>query len=123
MQQTAMAGAGVMLANPLRVFSQSNQPIGLARNIKSKGYAGKDEHRKLTAWNFERRPVGDNDILIEIKYSGICHSDLHHQRALGRATLSPSQLCYFPAGYWLFLPCRHDWESAIYYYFYGLLYR
>jgi uncharacterized zinc-type alcohol dehydrogenase-like protein len=31
----------------------------------------------VTAWNFERRPVGDNDILIEIKYSGICHSDIH----------------------------------------------
>lgn len=45
--------------------------------IKSKGYAGKDEHEKLALWNFERRPVGDNDILIAIKYSGICHSDIH----------------------------------------------
>ena len=26
--QTAMAGAGLMLANSLPVFSQSNQPIG-----------------------------------------------------------------------------------------------
>lgn len=46
-------------------------------NTKSKGYAGKDENGKLNLWNFERRPVGDNDILIEIKYSGICHSDIH----------------------------------------------
>jgi alcohol dehydrogenase (NADP+) len=76
-QQTAMAGAGLMLTSPLQVFSQSNQPIDMGSNIKSKGYAGKDEHGKLTAWNFERRPVGDNDILIEIKYSGICHSDIH----------------------------------------------
>jgi alcohol dehydrogenase (NADP+)/uncharacterized zinc-type alcohol dehydrogenase-like protein len=72
-----MAGAGLMLANSLPVFSQSNQPIGSGSNIKSKGYAGKDKHGKLTAWNFERRPIGDNDILIEIKYSGICHSDIH----------------------------------------------
>jgi alcohol dehydrogenase (NADP+)/uncharacterized zinc-type alcohol dehydrogenase-like protein len=76
-QQTAMAGAGLMLANSLPVFSQSNQPIGNSSNIKSKGYAGKDEHGKLTPWSFERRPVGDNDILIEIKYAGICHSDIH----------------------------------------------
>ena len=76
-QQTAMAGAGLMLAIPLQVFSQSNQPIGMAKNIKSKGYAGKDEHGKITAWSFERRQVGDNDVLIEIKYSGICHSDIH----------------------------------------------
>lgn len=75
--QTAMAGAGLMLANSLPVFSQSNQPVGNGSNVKSKGYAGKDEHGKLTPWNFERRPVGDNDILIEIKYSGICHSDIH----------------------------------------------
>jgi uncharacterized zinc-type alcohol dehydrogenase-like protein len=75
--QSAMAGAGLMLAGALQVFSQSNQPIGNGSNIKSKGYAGKDEHGKLTAWNFERRPVGDNDILIEIEYSGICHSDIH----------------------------------------------
>jgi alcohol dehydrogenase (NADP+)/uncharacterized zinc-type alcohol dehydrogenase-like protein len=76
-QQTAMAGAGLLLANSLPIFSQSNQPVGNGSNIKSKGYAGKDEHEKLTPWNFERRPVGDNDILIEIKYAGICHSDIH----------------------------------------------
>ena len=49
----------------------------MAKNIKSRGYAGKDEHGKITAWSFERRQVGDNDVLIEIKYSGICHSDIH----------------------------------------------
>src|SRR4028119_38233 len=76
-QQTAMAGAGLMLANTLQVFAQTNQSAAASNNIKSKGYAGKDEHGKLTSWNFERRPVGDNDILIEIKYSGICHSDIH----------------------------------------------
>lgn len=46
-------------------------------NIKSKGYAGRDAHGKMAPWNFERRAVGDNDVLIEIKYSGICHSDIH----------------------------------------------
>ncbi|MEV0407728.1 alcohol dehydrogenase catalytic domain-containing protein [Actinoallomurus sp. NPDC050550] len=25
----------------------------------------------------ERRDVGPNDVLIEIKYAGICHSDIH----------------------------------------------
>lgn len=46
-------------------------------NIQSKGFAGKDEKGKLALWNFERRPIGDNDLLIEIKFSGICHSDIH----------------------------------------------
>jgi alcohol dehydrogenase (NADP+)/uncharacterized zinc-type alcohol dehydrogenase-like protein len=76
-QQTALAGAGLLLADSLQVFSSPNQSIGVGNNIKSKGYAGKGEQGVLTAWKFERRPVGDNDILIEIKYSGICHSDIH----------------------------------------------
>ena len=49
----------------------------MKNNINSKGYAGKGEQGKLVSWNFERRPVGDNDILIDIKFSGICHSDIH----------------------------------------------
>jgi uncharacterized zinc-type alcohol dehydrogenase-like protein len=75
-QQTAIAGAGIVLANPIALFSQTNT-TKIMSTIKSKGYAGKDEEGKLALWNFERRAVGDNDILIDIKFSGICHSDIH----------------------------------------------
>jgi uncharacterized zinc-type alcohol dehydrogenase-like protein len=77
LQQTAIVGAGVMLAGPMQLFATDKTKNAMLKNIKSKGYAGKDEHGKLTLWNFERRPVGDNDVLIEIKFSGICHSDIH----------------------------------------------
>lgn len=76
-QQTAIVGAGVLLANPLQLFSQTNNLHKMSKNIKSKGYAGKDEQGKLVSWNFERRPVGDNDIMIDVKFCGICHSDIH----------------------------------------------
>ena len=76
-QQTALAGTGLMLLNPLDILAQNNPSKNMSKNIKSTGYAGKDENGKLESWNFERRAVGDNDILIEIKYSGICHSDIH----------------------------------------------
>ncbi|WES98143.1 NAD(P)-dependent alcohol dehydrogenase [Chryseobacterium arthrosphaerae] len=76
-QQTALAGAGLILLNPLDILAQNNPSKNMSKNIKSRGYAGKDENGKLESWNFERRVVGDNDILIEIKYSGICHSDIH----------------------------------------------
>lgn len=75
--QTAVTGAGFMLADPLHLFSQINQSTNMTNNIKARGFAGKDKHSKLTSWSFERRAVGDKDILIEIKYSGICHSDIH----------------------------------------------
>ena len=76
-QQTSIIGAGVLLANPLQLFSQTNKIHKMSKNIKSKGYAGKDEQGKLVSWSFERRPVGDNDIMIDVKFSGICHSDIH----------------------------------------------
>lgn len=76
-QKTALAGAGLMLINPLDILAQNSESKNMSKNIKSKGYAGKDENGKLGIWSFERRAVGDNDILIEIKYSGICHSDIH----------------------------------------------
>ncbi|KLT66739.1 NAD(P)-dependent alcohol dehydrogenase [Pedobacter sp. BMA] len=76
-QQTTLVGAGLILADPLRVLSQNDQPEIMASNIKSRGYAGKDVAGKMAPWNFERRAVGDNDVLIDIKYSGICHSDIH----------------------------------------------
>ncbi|MDN3585039.1 NAD(P)-dependent alcohol dehydrogenase [Pedobacter aquatilis] len=75
-QQAGIAGAGFVLAGPLNAFAQNNNNI-LSNNIKARGYAGKDVAGKIMPWNFERRAVGDNDILIEIKYSGICHSDIH----------------------------------------------
>lgn len=76
-QQSGMLGAGVLLAGTSQLFAETNKSINMSNNIKSKGYAGKDEHCKLVRWEFERRPVGDNDILLDIKYSSICHSDIH----------------------------------------------
>lgn len=46
--------------------------------VPAKGYALFSKDGKFTPYEFERHAVGDNDILIEIMYAGICHSDLHH---------------------------------------------
>jgi uncharacterized zinc-type alcohol dehydrogenase-like protein len=46
--------------------------------IQSKGYAAQSVETDLAPWNFERREVGPHDILIDIKYCGVCHSDLHN---------------------------------------------
>lgn len=45
--------------------------------IQTKGYATHDASAKFGPLDFERRDVGANDILIEIEYCGICHSDIH----------------------------------------------
>lgn len=40
-------------------------------------YAAPAAGRPLAPTTIERRDVGPNDVLIEIEYAGICHSDIH----------------------------------------------
>jgi uncharacterized zinc-type alcohol dehydrogenase-like protein len=48
--------------------------------IQTKGYAAKSVKAPLTPFTFERRDPQENDILIDIKFCGICHSDIHQAR-------------------------------------------
>jgi len=48
--------------------------------ISTKGYAVHSQKDLLNPWTFDRRDVGDNDVLIDIKYCGVCHSDIHQAR-------------------------------------------
>ncbi|WP_439185112.1 NAD(P)-dependent alcohol dehydrogenase [Carboxylicivirga taeanensis] len=78
-KKSAIAGMGasMLLNNPFPVFGQSNQANP---TIPSKGYAAFDTSGELKPWTFERCPVGDNDVLIDIKYASICHSDIHQMK-------------------------------------------
>src|SRR5215210_2423015 len=45
--------------------------------LQTKGYAVDGPQDKFHEFDFERRDVGPNDVLIDIHYCGICHSDIH----------------------------------------------
>ena len=45
--------------------------------IKVSGYAAKQAKAPLTQYSFERREPRDHDVVIDIEFSGICHSDIH----------------------------------------------
>ncbi|KTD66824.1 zinc-type alcohol dehydrogenase-like protein [Legionella steelei] len=45
--------------------------------IPVKGYAAHSAKAPLKPYSFERREVEKNDVLIDIHYCGICHSDIH----------------------------------------------
>ncbi|MDR1382474.1 MAG: NAD(P)-dependent alcohol dehydrogenase [Planctomycetaceae bacterium] len=45
--------------------------------ISAQGYAAMTAGRHFVPYEFERRAVGESDVLIEILYAGICHTDLH----------------------------------------------
>ena len=44
------------------------------------GYAAKTAKTPLQPFSFNRRSPGPNDVAIDIKFCGICHSDIHQAR-------------------------------------------
>jgi len=48
--------------------------------IPTKAYAAPAASRPLGPFEFDRREVGPKDILIEIAFCGVCHTDIHQVR-------------------------------------------
>jgi uncharacterized zinc-type alcohol dehydrogenase-like protein len=48
--------------------------------IQVYGYAAQNAKAPLAPYTFERRAPGDHDVVIDIQYCGICHSDIHQVR-------------------------------------------
>lgn len=52
-------------------------PAIYSQEIPAKGFAVIEPGFRFQPFEFTRHAVGDNEIQIDIMYSGICHSDLH----------------------------------------------
>ena len=92
-KNSAKVGAGVALLGGSALLSPTNatpkvvpqnaaarEILAQAQNgerIASKGYAAFGKDFKFKPYSFSRHSMGANDILIQILYTGICHSDLH----------------------------------------------
>ena len=51
--------------------------ITLGFMIEVKGYAAHNASSPLSPFSFERRNLLDYDVMIDINYCGICHTDIH----------------------------------------------
>jgi len=51
------------------------------QGIATRGFATHNKEAKFGPFEFVRREVGPHDVLIDIAYCGICHSDIHQARA------------------------------------------
>ena len=60
-----------------------------AESTPCRGYAAVDAHSPLAPHAFTRRALRDNDVRIDIRYCGVCHSDLHQARNDWRNTVYP----------------------------------
>ncbi|MBW8810023.1 MAG: alcohol dehydrogenase catalytic domain-containing protein, partial [Lysobacter sp.] len=45
--------------------------------LKTAAYAAQDARSPLAPFSIERREPGPDDVLIDILYCGVCHSDIH----------------------------------------------
>ena len=59
------------------------------QKISAKGYAVTHKDDTFKPFNFTRHAMGENDILLEILYAGICHSDIHSARSEWREGIYP----------------------------------
>lgn len=57
--------------------------------IQSKAYANHGPTDPLKPWSLKRRDPGSDDIVIEVLYCGICHSDIHTARSEWGPTAYP----------------------------------
>ena len=55
-----------------------------------KAYAAQSPTTPLSPFEIERRPIGPEDVHIQILYCGVCHSDLHTARNEWKNTIYPS---------------------------------
>ena len=77
-RRSTLASAGALLGGAQGILSGKAQAA--SGNTPSKGLAARDTSGTLSPWAFERRTLGDDDVLIDIKFCGICHSDIHQMR-------------------------------------------
>ncbi len=62
---------------------------GAPESTSCRGYAAADASSPLAPHVFTRRALRDNDVRIDIRYCGVCHSDLHQARNDWRNTFYP----------------------------------
>jgi alcohol dehydrogenase (NADP+) len=58
----------------------STQSASTPAALPSKAYAAQSPASGLAPFNIERRRPGPQDVLIQIRYCGVCHTDIHFVR-------------------------------------------
>ena len=59
----------------------SSQPLTTSKSLKTPAYAAAVAKAPLAPLVIERREPGPREVLIDILYCGVCHSDIHQARA------------------------------------------
>lgn len=74
-----VAGLGLAAA-PLLTRVATGAPLG-AKPISVRAYGATSATTPLEPLQIERRALGPHDVLIDILYCGVCHTDIHYVRS------------------------------------------
>jgi uncharacterized zinc-type alcohol dehydrogenase-like protein len=64
----------------MQLIKNSPEENLTSTKLPSKAYAAMAASENLVPWNFTRRSPRPHDVLVEIKFCGICHTDIHFVR-------------------------------------------
>jgi uncharacterized zinc-type alcohol dehydrogenase-like protein len=82
-REVLLAGAGTAVAPLLTGVSygaQSGKNASLGGASTARAYGAANAAAPLAAMDIPRRAVGPQDVLLDVLYCGICHSDIHQVR-------------------------------------------
>jgi uncharacterized zinc-type alcohol dehydrogenase-like protein len=79
LRQSAVVGAGAVLAGATDAAAQQLGSAGLGP-YRAEGMAAYSATGPLRRMTFDRRALRPKDVAIRIRYSGVCHSDIHTVR-------------------------------------------
>lgn len=80
-RKVLMAGAGLatapLLSGAGETVAQASEPAQLKGPFIVRAYGTKGAWADFAPMQIQRRAVGPKDVLIDIEYAGVCHSDIH----------------------------------------------
>src|SRR2546426_5375197 len=84
-REVLLAGAGLLVAPLLTSAVAHADTVATDRAVDQKPFPARafgntKADRPLGPLQIERRAVGPNDVLLDVLYCGICHSDIHQVR-------------------------------------------
>ena len=64
----------------MSLTKESPVEASTSTRLPSKAYAAMGVSEELVPWDFTRRSVRPNDVRLDIKFCGVCHTDIHFVR-------------------------------------------
>jgi uncharacterized zinc-type alcohol dehydrogenase-like protein len=91
-RRDVLIGAAALLTAPLvgglalRADGAETRPAGAHGPVPARAYGVSSASSPMRPFQIERRELGPHDVLLDVLYCGICHSDIH----IARSDWSPS---------------------------------